>query len=83
MMTAGYPEQGSAGPPSAGGAAVGGASGATSPQPGPLSHTPAHVAVPQPSHEQCLAGQQPLPPDNHAGYHDHAQFEADKRSVYK
>ncbi|XP_042207680.1 homeobox protein PKNOX2-like isoform X1 [Homarus americanus] len=78
MMTAGYPEQGGGGggPPSAGAAAVG---GATAPTPQPVV-PPAHAPA-QPTHDQCLSGQ-PLPPDHHS-YHDQAQFEADKRSVYK
>ncbi|XP_063872015.1 LOW QUALITY PROTEIN: homeobox protein PKNOX1-like [Scylla paramamosain] len=78
MMTAGYPEQGGGGggPPSAGAAAVG---GATAPTPQPVV-PPAHAPA-QPAHEQCLSGQ-PLQPDHH-NYHDQAQFEADKRSVYK
>ncbi|XP_069957368.1 homeobox protein PKNOX1 isoform X3 [Cherax quadricarinatus] len=79
MMTAGYPEQGGGGggPPSAGAAAVG---GATAPTPQPVV-PPAHNPAAQTAHDQCLAGQ-PLPPDHHS-YHDQAQFEADKRSVYK
>ncbi|XP_042865018.1 homeobox protein PKNOX2-like isoform X2 [Penaeus japonicus] len=78
MMTAGYPEQGGGGggPPSTGAAAVG---GATAPTPQPVV-PPAHAAAHN-AHEQCLSGQ-PLPPDHH-GYHDQAQFEADKRAVYK
>ncbi|XP_068250190.1 homeobox protein PKNOX2-like [Palaemon carinicauda] len=81
MMTAGYPEQGGGGggPPSAGATGVG---GATAPTPQPVVPPAAHPSNPQPAHEQCLSGQQPLPPDHH-GYHDQAQFEADKRAVYK
>lgn len=80
MMTAGYPEQGAAGPTSAGSTGP----TAPTPQPPPIASgiTGATSSAPSAPHDQCLSGQQPLPPDHH-GYHDQAQFEADKRSVYK
>lgn len=82
MMTAGYPEQGATGPTSAGSTGVSGPTAAT-PQPGPIASGHPSAAPTQPvTHDPCLTGQQPLPPDHH-GYHDQAQFEADKRSVYK
>ncbi|XP_076044125.1 homeobox protein PKNOX1-like [Oratosquilla oratoria] len=81
MMTAGYPGEqgGGTAPPTAAGAAGVAAGTAPTPQPGPTPSAPHPPA--QPPHDQCL-GAQPLPPDHH-GYHDQAQFEADKRAVYK
>ncbi|CAL4060216.1 unnamed protein product, partial [Meganyctiphanes norvegica] len=85
MMTAGYPEQSSgptsAAPPSNVVAAAAQMAQPQTPQPQGSGHSGGHPASVG-GHDATLAGQ-PLPPDHHTYHHDQAQFEADKRSVYK
>lgn len=99
MMTAGYPDQAGSGAapqapppthstsapssaPSNGASPPAAPSNGLSPQQGPQGAGALDPCIGGPNG----AGGAPLPPDHHpnmGGYHDQAQFETDKRSVYK